>query len=236
VQTVKLTDNLADPVELKTLHMVNSDPSRTPTFVDFGNDDFYFQESNCSGAAQCASPFFAWNHGDDQSEIGNTWVGFVGPGVASNGVDSSTWTDHTNVRPTILALTGLEDDYTDDGHVLVQGLTGRATPHGLSTGPGHLAESLEQVDEQLNSPFGAFGTVTLRASTYALESSDESVYEAVEDQIASLTADRDKLAAAIRDELNEAAFGRKPLNPVAAALQITQAQSLIAQAAALPSN
>ncbi len=121
VQTVKMTENLADPVELKTLHQVNTDPNRTPTFVDYGNDDFYFQESNCSGVAQCASPGFAWNHGDDQSEIGNTWVGFVGPGVANTGVDATTWTDHTNVRPTILALTGLQDDYTDDGHVLAAG-------------------------------------------------------------------------------------------------------------------
>ena len=37
------------------------------------------------------------------------------------GVDSTTWTDHTNLRPTILSLTGLKDDYTDDGRVLVEG-------------------------------------------------------------------------------------------------------------------
>ena len=41
------------------------------------------------------------------------------PGSASsgrashhNGVDSTTWTDHTNLRPTILSLAGLKDDYT----------------------------------------------------------------------------------------------------------------------------
>ena len=67
-------------------------------------------------------PGFAWNHGDIQQEIGNTWVGMVGPGVASNGIDSHTWTDHTNLRPTILSLVGLKDDYTEDGHVLVQAL------------------------------------------------------------------------------------------------------------------
>ena len=109
--------------------MINTDPNRTPTFVDFGNPDFYFQESNCSGSgvpsgiAECANPGFAWNHGDIQQEIGNTWVGFVGPGVANNGIDPTTWTDHTNVRPTMMALTGLKDDYEQDGHVLVQALT-----------------------------------------------------------------------------------------------------------------
>ena len=70
-QTVNLTDALADPVELAALHMVNADPNRTPTFVDFGNPDFFFQESNCSGGAtECAASGFAWNHGDVQNEIG----------------------------------------------------------------------------------------------------------------------------------------------------------------------
>ena len=36
----------------------------------------------CNGAAICVNPGFAWNHGDFQDEIGNTWVGMVGPGVA----------------------------------------------------------------------------------------------------------------------------------------------------------
>ena len=36
-------DSLADPVEEKALHMVNSDPNRTPTFTMFGNPDFFFQ-------------------------------------------------------------------------------------------------------------------------------------------------------------------------------------------------
>ena len=237
VQTVKLTENLADPVEMQTLHMVNTDPNRTPTFVDFGNDDFYFQESNCSGAVECASPGYAWNHGDDQSVIGNTWVGFVGPGVASNGVDSATWTDHTNVRPTILALTGLKDDYVDDGHVLVQALTGRATPQGLGgIGRDHSIADLEVEDDLLNSPFGTFGTATLHASTYALESTDDAVYNQVESEIQTLTQARDKLAGAIRQELYGAAFDRRPINPLTAQLEIAQAKDLIAQAAALPSN
>ena len=89
-----------------------------PTFTLFGNDDFFFTTSDRSGArtsarasTSCAVPSFAWNHGDIQQEIGNTWAGFVGPGVAHHGIDSQTWTDHTNLRPTILALTGLTDDY-----------------------------------------------------------------------------------------------------------------------------
>jgi hypothetical protein len=237
VQTVKMTDNLADPVELKALHQINADPNRTPTFVDFGNDDFFFQESNCNGVAECASPGFAWNHGDDQSVIGNTWVGFVGPGVAANGVDSTTWTDHTNVRPTILSLLGLKDDYVDDGHPLVQAMTPRATPPGLAShGPFQDIGALEQEDDLVNSPFGPFGTATLKSSTYALESTDDATYNSVEDQIQSLTAQRDALADRIRQELYDAAFDHGSINPIVAQQQIAQAKGLIAQAAALPSN
>jgi hypothetical protein len=37
VETVPLTERLADPVEEKTLHMTNADPSRRPTFTTLGN-------------------------------------------------------------------------------------------------------------------------------------------------------------------------------------------------------
>jgi len=90
-----LTQSLADPVELQALHMINADENRTPTFVDFGNPDYFFQTSPPCGTAtnpiqQCVSSAFAWNHGDIQQEIGNTWVGFVGPGIDRHGIDSST--------------------------------------------------------------------------------------------------------------------------------------------------
>ena len=48
--------------------------------------------------------------------------GWSGPGSRTTAIDSHTWTDHTNLRPTILSLVGLKDNYTDDGHVLVQAL------------------------------------------------------------------------------------------------------------------
>src|SRR4029453_18745686 len=39
----------------------------------------------CAGSTVCVNPGFAWNHGDVQEEIANTWVGLVGPGVAPGG-------------------------------------------------------------------------------------------------------------------------------------------------------
>ncbi len=232
VQTVNLTQALADPVEEEALHMVNADPARTPTFTMFGNPDFFFQLSNCSGQAQCVSPGFAWTHGDIQQEIGNTWVGIVGPGVRHDGVDSTTWTDHTNLRPTILTLLGLHDDYVDDGRVLAEALTTTATPHALIAHRETVLR-LGQVYEQLNTSFGQFAMDTLNASTRGIESTDESVYDATESAIQSLTTQRDTLAAQMRTALNSAAFDGEVLNEQQAKSMIDQAQALLAQAQAL---
>ncbi len=61
------------------------------------------------------SPGFAWNHGDIQDEIANTWAACVGPGIENTAIDSTAWTDHTDLRPTILTLLGLHDDYQTTG-------------------------------------------------------------------------------------------------------------------------
>jgi len=236
---VPIAQFLADSVGEKALHMVNADPKRTPTFTMFGNPDFFFQTSNlsggCAGSTVCVNPGFAWNHGDVQNEIANTWVGFVGPGVQGGGIDSDTWTDHTNVRPTILSLLGLKDDYVQDGRVLIEGLTTKATPQTLIA-HRETVRRLGDVYEQLNASFGSFALDTLKASTTALSSSDESKYEAIETSIASLTSQRDALAAQIRGGLNSAAFGGKALNEQQAKGWIDQAQSLIDQAHALASS
>ena len=58
-----------------------------------------------------------------QPEIAQTWLGIVGPGVRNLGQDNSTWTDHTDWRPTILSLVGLDDSYVHDGRVVVEPLS-----------------------------------------------------------------------------------------------------------------
>jgi hypothetical protein len=234
VQTVPLTVALADPVEEQTLHMINADPNRTPTFTMFGNPDFFFQTSNpCSGVAECVLSGFAWNHGDIQQEIGNTWVGMVGPGIAKGGIDSQTWTDHTNLRPTILSLVGLKDDYADDGHVLVQALDRKALPSTLS---GQTVADLEAAEEQVNAPFGEFAQETLQASTKAIESTDDTHYNTIEDSITSLTGERDALVAQIQTALNAAAFDGQPISQSQAQNWISQANSLIQDAEALAAS
>lgn len=202
-----------------------------------GNADFFFQLSNsgtCGGTLlECVDPKFAWNHGDFQDEIANNWLGLVGPGVQPNGVDSTTWSDHTDDRPTMLSILGLSDGYADDGRVLMQNLTDKAISKELNDHE-KTNQQLADVDKQLNAPFGDFGLATLASSTKALASTDPLVYDSIEAQIASLTQRRDDLAGTIRNALDGAEFRGVKLNEDQEKAWIQQAQNLIAQAQALP--
>jgi hypothetical protein len=235
-QVVPLTQRLADTVEEQTLHMINADPKRTPTFTMFGNADFFFQASNsgtCGGTTPtCVDSKFAWNHGDFQDEIANTWVGFVGPGVANNGLDETTWTDHVDYRPTINALLGLSDSYLDDGRVITQVFTPKAGSHELNE-HGKTTADLGAMYKQVNAPFGQFALDTLTASTAALKSTDELRYDRIETAIANLTLERNTLAAQIRATLNAAAAGTGQIDESQAKAWITQGQSLLDRAHAL---
>ena len=184
------------------------------------------------GSNPCVDYHFAWSHGDIQDVIGTTWVGFVGPGVASNGVDNSTWTDHTNVRPTMLSLLGLTDDYVHDGRVLIEALTTKATPQSLIA-HRETVRRLSDIYEQVNAPFGQFAMDTLVASTRAIKSTDESVYNSIESSIENLTTERDALATQIKTALGAAAFAGQALNEQQAKAWIDQAQSLLDRAAVL---
>jgi hypothetical protein len=232
---VPIAFQLADTVEEETLHMVNSDPKRTPTFTMFGDDDFFFQTTSptCGGDV-CVNPGFAWNHGDSQEEIGNTWLAMVGPGVKKLGVDSSTWTDHVDVRPTMLAVLGLADNYEDDGRVVTQIVQSKALPGDLRSHRS-TATRLGDAYKQLNAPFGAFGVDTLAASTKAI-AGDDATYASIENGIADLTSKRNALAAQIRTGLDGAAFGHAKLSEKQAKAWIAQAQGLLAQAHALSTS
>jgi hypothetical protein len=243
VQT-DITQALADPVTEKTLHMVTADPARTPTFTLFADPDWFFFASNnpatCATPAACAfiparsTQSFAWNHGDIQDEIASTWVGYVGPGVRNMGTMDDVWTDHTDVRPTMLALLGLTDDYVHDGRVVVEPLYGWAVPLELRA---HRAAwlGLASTYKQLNAPFGSFSMAALKVSTTALASgtsADDSTYSQLEAQIADWTSARDALATQIKGRLDSSAFGGQALNEVDARSLTQQAQSLIEEVVA----
>ena len=227
--TEHLLAQMGDQTEMKALHMFTAgDPARNATFVFFADPTYFITDFPSSTCKTCVDSAFGWNHGDIQPEIANTWLGFVGPGVRHLG-EINVWTDHTDVRPTILSLLGLADSYELDGRVITEALNAYAPTlaANLST-----VERLGAAYKQLNAPFGTFGMATLSASTRAL-TGDDAAYTSIESQIAGLTTQRDALAAPIRTALNNAEFHRRAIDEAQANTWIQQAQSLIDQATAL---
>ncbi len=237
---VRLANYLANPVEMKILHMVTGDPKRTPSMVVFGNTDFW----QAGGPASCGSSCFsepagtdAWNHGTVGSLINTTWLGMVGPGVAHLGTDGTLWSDHSNIQPTMMALLGLHDDYVPDGRVLSEIFTRAATPPAMEVHRAALL-GLGRVYTQLQAPVGRFAMDTLRASTTAMasDSPGDRFYLRIEAALARLGARRDALAARIRAALMGAEFRGEPVRAAAANALIHDAAVLFRQAARLASE
>jgi hypothetical protein len=236
--TDTITQFLADPVEMDALHMITSDPARTPTFTLFADPNYFLFAGapDCSAPCVTQVPKFAWNHGDVHPEITTTWLGMVGPGVAQIGVDSTTWSDHTDIRPTLLVLLGLKDDYSSDGRVLTEVFSGWARPPATNKGGGYV--NVAQIYKQINATVGQFGLATLKASTRAIvsgSSSDDSTYTNLENQLAALISERDSLAAEMLSLLEGAEFGGQPISEQQAESLVSQAEALIAEASALAS-
>jgi len=230
--TDQLTQSLADPVEMKLLHMVTADPARTPTLTWFATPDYFLfaGAANCSAPCVTENPGFAWNHGDTNPEITTTWLGMVGPGVQNLGVDHSIWSDHTDTRPTILSLVGLADDYVHDGRVLSEIMQPNVLPQTLRAHHETFLR-LAAIYKQLNATLGQFDMDSLKASTTALESNStgDATYTRIENRLQSLGSQRDALAGQIKTELDNAEFQGVALNEQQAKGQIDQAQSLLDQ-------
>src|SRR5262249_1687699 len=105
-QNEQIFNYFADPVEMKLLHMVTGDPQRTATFTGFAKPDYFLFAGapNCTQPCVTVQPGFAWNHGDFSPDINVTWLGVVGPGIRNLGVTDKVWSDHTDIRPTMLSL------------------------------------------------------------------------------------------------------------------------------------
>jgi hypothetical protein len=234
--TQNLTIGMADPVEMRLLHMVTADPARTATFTWFANPDYFLFAGapNCNVACVQEQFGFAWDHGDVTPDITTTWLGMVGPGVDNVGIDSQTWSDHTDVRPTTLALVGLKDDYSHDGRVLTEGLVGWAVPAAVrkSGAFGQLVRSYKEI----NAPVGQLGIASLAISTKALKggsAADDSVYASLESQLASFTDQRNALAAQMIGMIEGAEFNDQVFSGPQAESLIKQAKALLAQVTTL---
>jgi hypothetical protein len=214
---------LADQAEMKLLHMITQSPARTPTLTMFGNDNYFFERDVAADAnLTCSMPpacvfvpsapeaTFAWNHGDVQREITRTWFGVAGPGVRKLGRFDAVFSDHTDVRPTMLALLGLKDDYVHDGRVLAEWIDTHALPQGIRGGTENFIE-LAQVYKQLNAPLGLLSRKSLVYANRSI-TSDDATYGRYLNTIGSITTERDGLAAKIKTVLNGAAFNNQPVS------------------------
>jgi len=236
------TENIAkyqaDQVEQRILHMQTNDPLRTPTYSIFPVPDYFF---GTSGPNVTINSNFAYDHGYYSPNINVTWVGMVGPGVANNGVDGpgpaggnesqdpnsthtvpeastqGTWVEETDIRPTLLYLVGLHDDYQSDGHVIMQAFS---SPSASLQAVAGLAKGYDQI----NSSVGQLATDTLIADTRALasgSSSGDSAYATEQSALTQLAGDRDAAATKIKTMLSNAALGITPSHG-----QLTNALSL----------
>ena len=240
--TNHITKALADYAEQDLLHMITADPNRTPNFILFANPDYFFLTSGktppptCTPAQNAASCFapnagFAWNHGDFQNQITKTWLGVVGPGVLNKGRFGDIFSDHTDIRPTILRLAGLTDDYAHDGRVLFEALADHAIPGALRAHRDTLS-ALAAAYKAINAPLGTLGFNTLTGiSTTALASgntTDDTSYTILEAQIREITAQRNEIAGKMIEMLENAAFDDQSIDKAKAVELIDEAFDLLA--------
>lgn len=240
-RTVPVFAAIADRVEQKLLHMTSADPLREPTFTPFAYQDFFVSSSgsttSCVPLTQCVmeAPQFAWNHGGIQAEISKTWVGIVGPGVLNRGVDSTTWTDHVDYRPTILALAGIKDAYVHDGRVLVEDINPTLLPAAIAANLGAY-EALSAAYKQLTAPFGATASSSLTVSTKAVALTDVAAYASYEANMNTFIGNRDALTTQIKTYLDNATFNAGPFDAATANSLASEANALTAQMQTLASG
>jgi hypothetical protein len=228
---------IVDRVAQKLLHMNTlADENRSPTFTFFGNPDFFFEEGEGGttvGQPGTGSGLFIWNHGDIQPEIARTFIAIAGPGVRTLGITTPQqfYTDHVDLRPTIMTLAGLTDDYAHDGRTITEILEPSVLPAALRS---HVttAQALGQALKKIDAPFGEFAEDTLKVSTAGITSNTpgDAEYNLAESLIASWTAQRDPIASSIKQMLEGAEFNGNSINEAQAAPLILRANILLGEA------
>ncbi len=211
----------ADPARTPTLAMF----ANPDYYLETGTTS-----CDASGLGGCVyqTDDYAWDHGDYSAEVDSNYVAFVGPGVRHLGLDGPAanqgttssgansgevevyqdhfpgpWVDETDIRPTIMYLTGLRDDYEHDGRVIAQILS---DPNHALSNPQ--VTTLGECYKQLNSSVGDFAAYTLNADTNAIKSTShgDQEYLRTDQALRGLEVARDRLAEQIKGELEAAEF------------------------------
>ncbi len=217
----------ADAVEQRILHMQTADRLRTPSYTMFPVPDYYF---STTGPAVSVNTGFAWNHGYYSPNIDITWSSLVGPGVRAGGIDGpspaqsneaqdpnstntvpqaswkGTWVEEVDLRPTLLHLVGLTDDYPSDGEVISQILT---RPSHAVVDTAGLAVAYQQIESSV----GLLATTTLQADSRAMasgSSTDDRAFARTQAALTQIANRRDALAGDMKAVLAAADRGRSP--------------------------
>jgi hypothetical protein len=220
----EVVDNfLADQAQMKLMHMRTADPKRNPTFTMFAKPDYFLFAfaKNCISPCISVNPAFNWNHGDIAPEINTTWLGVVGPDVRNLGETGDVWTDHSDIRPTLMALTGLQDDYAHQGRPIAEVMTEAAQG----------SNELAAVYKQINAPVGQLSLDSIQFATQAMLSSStgDATYTNADATIAGWAERRDALAAQMISILDWTAPGAGQHNESDKNRLIQQGQALLAE-------
>ena len=121
------------------------------------------------------------------------------PGVKHLGVDSRYLDRSDRLRPTLMTLVCLEDNYLHQGRALIKDLTRRRCRRALPRTGTELLY-LMRIFKRVNAPVNDFGRGAILLSTQAIKSSD-SAYAAIERKLTDLVNKRDALALRVQAEL-----------------------------------
>ena len=243
----KIMKYQAGAVEQRVLHMQTADPLRTPTYTMFPVPDYFFGTTGPNVAINPASsPGTTATTARTSTSPGRR---LSVQGVAVNGVNgpqpadgneasdpnslntvprraaTGTWVEETDLRPTLLHLAGLTDDYVNDGAVVASALD--SAPAALTD-----VNDLVQLYQQINSSVGAFATDTLIAESKAQSSGsakNDNLFTATEATLISLADHRDRVAGQMKVVLANAAAGIGPSHGTVTSLS-AQATALLRQA------
>jgi hypothetical protein len=167
-----------------------------------------------------------------QTDITRTWFGMVGPGVRVEGRNDDVFSDHTDLRRTIISLLGSKDDYIHDGRVLVEKLETSSLPDGLRQSRGSFID-LARLYKQINAPLGSVGSNSLIYANRSISGLD---YPSYLSMIGDITSTRNQLASDFITLLNGAAFDDQPVREQQRGHLVNQAQQLIARVQSLADN
>jgi hypothetical protein len=145
--------------------------------------------------------------------------------VRQLGRSDAVFSDHTDLRPTMMRLVGLKDSYVHDGRVLVEIMHDDALPHALRQTRERFTD-LATVYKQINAPLGSVGRNSLVFANRSILS-DDTAYGKFLSKIGAITSERNALAGQIVSLLDGAAFANQSISDQQEDSLVRRGQTLI---------